>query len=82
MPTRFLVLGATLGVMREMFKGFLMLRLLAFIPLLIVIAVLVGVSALARGADVLGIAILAGVPVVVVAALGWAMARRAGERRR
>jgi hypothetical protein len=32
--------------MREIFKGFLMLRLLAFIPLLIVIMVLLGASAL------------------------------------
>lgn len=68
--------------MREIFKGFLVLRLLAFIPLVIVIAVLVGVSALARGADVLGIAILAGVPIVVVAGVGWLMARRAGRRHR
>ena len=68
--------------MREIFKGFLMLRLLAFIPLLIVIGVLLGVSAVSGGSDVLGIAILAGVPVVVMAALGWALARRAGERRR
>ncbi len=68
--------------MREIFKGFLMLRLLAVIPLLVVILALVGISALARGADVLGIAVLAGLPIVVVAALGWLMARRAGERRR
>jgi hypothetical protein len=68
--------------MREIFKGFLALRLLAFIPLLIIIAVLLGVSALTRGLDALGIAILAGVPIVVVAALGWLMARRAAERHR
>ena len=63
--------------MREVFKGFLMLRLLAFIPLLMVIVVLVGVSALSGGSTALGIAILAAVPVVVVAALGWLLARRA-----
>lgn len=68
--------------MREIFKGFLMLRLLAFIPLLMVIVVLMGVSALRAGSDLLGIAILAAVPVVGVAALGWLMARRTGERRR
>lgn len=68
--------------MREVFKGFLMLRLLAFIPLLIVIAALVGVSALQRDEDVLGIAILAGVPIVAMAALGGRLARRTGERRR
>lgn len=37
--------GATLEVVREIFKGFLVLRLLVLIPLLIVIVVL-GVSAL------------------------------------
>ena len=68
--------------MREIFKGFLMLRLLAFIPLLIIIVVLLGVSAVTGGSDLLGIAILAAVPVIVVAALGWLMARRAGGRRR
>jgi hypothetical protein len=68
--------------MREIFKGFLMLRLLAFIPLSIVIVALLGVSALTRGSEALGIAILAGAPVVAVAALGWFAARRAGERRR
>lgn len=74
--------GATLEVVREIFKGFLVLRLLALIPLLIVIVVLLGVSVLTQGSEVLGIAILAAVPAVVVAALGWLMARRAGERRR
>jgi hypothetical protein len=68
--------------MRDVFKGFLMLRLLAFVPLMIVILVLLGVSALTGGSDVLGIAFLAAVPVVAVAALGWLLARRAGERRR
>ena len=68
--------------MREIFKGFLVLRLLALIPLLIVIVVLLGVSALTGGSEVLGIAILAAVPAIVVAALGWLMARRAGDRRR
>lgn len=59
-----------------------MLRLLAFIALLIVIGVLLGVSAVTGGSDVLGIAILAGVPVVLMAALGSVLARRAGELRR
>lgn len=65
--------------MREIFKGFLMLRMLTFIPLLIVIVVLLGVSALTGGSDVVGIVILASVPVVVVAALGWLVTRRAGR---
>ncbi|MDX6678030.1 MAG: hypothetical protein QOE31_2082 [Solirubrobacteraceae bacterium] len=68
--------------MQEIFKGFLKLRLLGSIPLLIVIALLVGVSAIARGSDVLGIAILAVVPIVVVALLGWVLTRRARERPR
>jgi hypothetical protein len=68
--------------MREIFKGFLMLRLLAFIPLLVIIAVLVGVSAIGRGDEVLGIAVLAGVPLVVMAGLGRLLARRAGQPHR
>jgi len=68
--------------MREIFKGFLMLRLLAFIPLLIVIVALLGISALTGGSDLLGIAILAAVPAIVVAALGWLVVRRAGKPRR
>ena len=68
--------------MREIFRGFLMLRLLAFIPMVIVIVVLLGVSALTGGSDVLGIAILAAVPGIAIAAVGWLMARRASERRR
>jgi hypothetical protein len=68
--------------MREIFKGFLMLRLLAFVPMVIVIVVLVGVSALTRGSAILGIALLAAVPVIAVAAVGWLLARRAGERPR
>jgi hypothetical protein len=62
--------------MREILKGFLMLRLLAFVPLVIVILVLLGVSALTRGSDDLGIAILAGVAVVVAALVWWVAARR------
>ena len=68
--------------MREIFKGFLMLRMLAFIPLLLVIVVLLGVSALTRESYVLGIAILAAVAIVVVAALRWLIVRRAAGRRR
>lgn len=68
--------------MREIFKGFLMLRLLAFTPMVIVIVVLLGVSALTGGSDLLGIAILAAVPVIVVAVAGWLMARRPSDRGR
>ena len=67
--------------MREIFEGFLMLRFLAFIPLLIVIVVLLGVSALTAGSELLGIVILAAVPLIVVAAIGWVMAQRTSGRR-
>lgn len=67
--------------MQETFLGFLKLRMLAFIPLLIIIVVLVGVSALRRGADALGIAVLAGVAIAVTVALGWLVARRTAARR-
>ncbi len=59
-----------------------MLRLLAFIPLVTILVVLLAVSALTGRSDVLAIAIPAATPVIVMAALGWHMARRAGERRR
>lgn len=65
--------------MRELFKGFLILRILAFIPLLIIIVVLVGVRALGKGSAADGVAILAAVPVLVVAAV--AIARGAARRR-
>ncbi|HEV2059539.1 MAG TPA: hypothetical protein VGR11_09285 [Solirubrobacteraceae bacterium] len=68
--------------MREIFKGFLMLRLFAFIPLLMIIVVLVGLSALTGDSDVLVIVVVAGAPAVLLAALGWLMARRAAGRRR
>jgi hypothetical protein len=68
--------------MRDIFKGFLLLRLLAFIPLLIVIVALLGVTASSGASDVVAIAIFAGIPVVAVAVLGWLMARRTSRRRR
>ena len=74
--------GLRWSVMREIFKGFLMLRLLAFIPMVIVIVVLLGVSAFAGGSELLGIAILAAVALIAVAAVGRLLARRAGARRR
>ncbi|HEV2058945.1 MAG TPA: hypothetical protein VGR11_06275 [Solirubrobacteraceae bacterium] len=59
-----------------------MLRLLAFIPLVAIIVVLVGVSALTGRSDVLVIAAPAATPVIVMTVLGWHMARRASERGR
>jgi hypothetical protein len=63
-------MGLGWSVMRKILKGFLMLRQLAFIPLLIVVVLLLEISALTGDSDLLGIAILAAVPVIGVAALG------------
>ncbi len=59
-----------------------MLRLLAFLPVVIVIVLLVGVSAFTGRSDILVIAIPAATPVIVMTVLGWHMARRASGRRR
>jgi hypothetical protein len=62
--------------MREVFKGFLLLRFMAFVALALVVAAVLGIRSLARGSEVAGVAILAGV-VVFAAALGSLVARRA-----
>lgn len=67
--------------MRDTFKGFLVLKLVTLLALLIVGGLVVGISALARGADVVGVAILAAV-VLVTAALGSLVVRRASRRSR
>jgi hypothetical protein len=66
--------------MSDVFKGFLALRLLAFVALAVVVLVVVGIRSLTRGADVLGIAILAGA--IVLAAAGVALGRLARARSR
>jgi hypothetical protein len=53
--------------MRETFRGFLLMRFVGLIALVIVVALVVGIRALARGSDVLGIGILA---VAVVLGVG------------
>ena len=55
--------------MRDIFKGFLVLKLAALLALLIVGGLILGISAFARGSVVVGGAILAAV-VLVAAALG------------
>jgi hypothetical protein len=67
--------------MRDTFKGFLVLRLVALLVLLIVGGLILGISALTRGADVVGLAILSAV-VLVTAALGSLLVHRAGRRPR
>lgn len=69
--------------MYDVFLGFLRLRLLAAIPLLLVILVLLGASAFTRGSAALGIAFLAGVAVLVVVAFrSLSGSRRAPRARR
>jgi hypothetical protein len=65
--------------MIEIFKGFLLLRLLGMIALLIVVAVVLGIWSLTRGADAVGIGILAGALVLAVP-LGSLVARRVSRR--
>jgi hypothetical protein len=67
--------------MRDIFKGFLVLRFMAFVALLIVVAAVLGIRSLARGSEVAGIAILVGV-VVSATALGSLVARRVQGRPR
>ena len=66
--------------MRDIFKGFLVLKLVALLALLIVGGLILGMSAFARGSDLVGAAILAGV-VMVTAVLGSLVVRRASRRR-
>jgi hypothetical protein len=65
----------------DVFKGFLLLRLLGLLVLLLVVAAVLGVLALTRGSYGVGAAILAGVAVVATG-IGCLVARRASERRR
>ena len=66
--------------MRDAFKGFLLLRLVAFLALLVVLAVVLGIRSLTRGSEVVGIVLLAGA-VVVGTALGALVARRSRRSR-
>ncbi len=67
--------------MVELFKGFLWLRLIGFLAMLILVAVVLGIWSLTRGSDAVGVAILAGV-VVFTAGVGSFVARRANRRSR
>ncbi|HWH12967.1 MAG TPA: hypothetical protein VG165_17735 [Solirubrobacteraceae bacterium] len=64
--------------MSEIFKGFLLLRLIGLLALLVVVGVVLGIRSLARGADVAGIALLAGALAIAVVIRSLA-ARRAGR---
>jgi len=67
--------------MRETFKGFLVLRLAGLLALVIVVAVVLGIRAITRGSDIVGITILA-VALFFVVALGSLVARHANTRSR
>jgi hypothetical protein len=66
--------------MSDVFRGFMALRLLGLAALVIVVLVVVGIRALARGSDLAGIAILAGALVLAVA--GFALGRFTRRRSR
>jgi hypothetical protein len=67
--------------MRETFKGFLVLRLAGLLALVIVVAIVLGIRALARGSDVAGATIIV-VAVVFAVGLGSLVARHTRTRRR
>jgi uncharacterized membrane protein len=67
--------------MQDIFKGFLRLRMIGLLVLLLVVAVVLGISSVTRGSTIVGVAILAGV-IVVAAAVGAVLARRTSERPR
>ncbi|MGO9752203.1 MAG: hypothetical protein ACLP8S_25300 [Solirubrobacteraceae bacterium] len=67
--------------MGDLFKGFLLLRLLGLIALLIVVAVVLGIWSLTRGSDAAGIGTLAGALIFAVA-IGALVARRLSGRSR
>lgn len=62
--------------MRDVFKGFLLLRLIGLLALVMVVGAVLGIRSLARGSDVAGVAILVGV-VLVGGATASLLARRA-----
>jgi hypothetical protein len=67
--------------MQDIFKGFLRLRLLGFLPLPLILALVLGIRALARGSEVLGAALVAGVLVFAVATAAVVVRRTRARRR-
>ena len=61
--------------MLDLFKGFLALRLLGLLSLAIVVGVVLGIRSLARGSDVVGVALIAGA-LLLAAGIGLIVARR------
>jgi|GraSoiStandDraft_51_1057287.scaffolds.fasta_scaffold290423_1 hypothetical protein len=67
--------------MRDIFKGFMLLRFIGFLVLVIVVALVVGIRSLARGQSAAGAAILAAA-VLLALAVGSLVAHRGGSRPR
>jgi hypothetical protein len=67
--------------MRDAFKGFVVLRLIALLVLLSVAAVVFGIRSLTRGSDVVGLALLV-VAVVLAGAAARLISTRPGRLRR
>jgi hypothetical protein len=68
--------------MRDAFKGFVLLRLIALLALLTVAAVVFGIRALTRGSDVTGIALLVAAVVLAGAAAALISSRPGRPPRR
>lgn len=49
---------------RDVFRGFVVLRFIGLVALVIVAAVVVGIRSLARGSDVVGVAILVAAAII------------------
>jgi hypothetical protein len=66
---------------RDAFRGFLVLRFIGLVALVVVAAVVLGIRSLARGSDTVGVAILVGAA-FVAAAVGLLVIRGARRRSR
>ncbi len=65
--------------MVELFKGFLWLRFIGLVVLLIVVGLVFGIRSLTRGSDAVGVVLLASVLVVTVV-VGSLVIRRVSRR--
>ncbi len=68
-------------MIRDTFKGFLLMRFFGFIPLVILVAVVLGIREIATGSLLLGVVILAAA-VLITAAAASHLARHARRRPR
>jgi hypothetical protein len=68
--------------MHDAFKGFLVMRLVGLVALVLVVAVVLGILALTRGSEVVGAGLLGGVGILAAALSRWCRGRAAGINHR